>query len=619
MSPAEEMGSAQPSSRSEQVAAPVALVLEPPKHGGRRWSPRWGAGAPLILVGVLIAVFFVWPIIDIAVRSFNVGGLLRYSSPHLTLSNYADLLHSAFLRAVSRNTVEISVIATLVTLVLAFPAAYLMSRLRQRLSTALFVLILLPFFVSILVRLFSFTVLLSTDGIVNSMLRHFGLGPYSLLYNTTSTVIGMVDYLLPFMILILFSAMAAIDPQLTLAAKSSGANGWQAFRTVYLPLVRNTVVGGALLIFVIGLSFFQTPAILGSPHNATVSVYVAQEIGIYEWGDASAFGMVLLVLTVISLAISMRLTGSTALFGGRQLGGGKGVSRAEKLKPGALSILLWVDVAICLAVLLAPLLVIIPVSFETSDYVTWPAHGFTLAWYRTALTSPQWAHAIDKSILVGSLVAAVSVALGFMAARAIGRITSAAVRSVLLALIYAPIVVPAILLAIGTFDTQTALGSIDSVWGLVAVHSTMALPFTFTVLTGSLAGLDPAMEKAAWSLGASQVRALRSVVVPAIVPALVGGALLAFVTSWDEAVVALFQTNANPTIPVLFFSEIKGGVQPTVAAVGCTLMLLVLVVGAIYFGVSTYSRRRRLRSAPAQEISSAASAVQDQAGDYVRV
>jgi len=602
-------------------SGPVVVPL-PPDPDRTRPRRQWRRGrrtlGPLLILGILMGVFFVWPIVDIAVRSFNVNGLLRYSSKHLTLSNYTALFSSAFLRDISRNTVEISVLAMLITLALAFPAAYLMSRLRQRLATSLFVLILLPFFVSILVRLFAFTVLLSTDGIVNSILRHLGLGPYSLLYNTFSTVIGMVDYLLPFMVLILFSAMAAIDPQLTLAAKTAGANGQQAFRTVYLPLVRNTVVGGALLIFVIGLSFFQTPAILGSPQNATVSVYVAQEIQIYQWGDASAFGMLLLVVTVVCLVIAMRFTGSTTLFSGRQLGGGKGVSRSEKLRPGLLSVLLWIDMAICAIVLLAPLLVIIPVSFETSDFVTWPAHGFTLEWYRVALTEPQWAHAIDKSLLVGTLVAAVSVILGFMAARAFGQITSAGLRSVLLGLVYAPIVVPVILLAIGTFDTQSALGSIDSIWGLVGVHSTMALPFTFTVLNGSLAGLDPAMEKAAWSLGASRIRALGNVVMPAIVPAIVGGALLAFVTSWDEAVVALFQTSANPTIPVLFFSEIKGGVQPTVAAVGCTLMLLVLVVGATYLAVSSYSRRRRSGTAPAHDALSPVSAVPDQVGDYVR-
>ena len=140
----------------------------------RAWR---GTAIPLLPIAALMGTFFIWPVVDIAARSMNKRGLATYSLSHLTASNYLDLFRDSLLRDITRITVEISILATAVTLALAFPAAYLMSRLRQRLSTGLFLLLMLPFFVSILVRLFAFTVLLAPNGPLSSLLGYVGLRP----------------------------------------------------------------------------------------------------------------------------------------------------------------------------------------------------------------------------------------------------------------------------------------------------------------------------------------------------------------------------------------------------------------------------------------------------------
>ncbi len=560
--------------------------------GERRAARDWFTIGSLAVTMLVLAVFFMWPLLDILLRSLDEQGRVSYTSPGISLQNYTDLLHDTALRKVLQNTVVVSGLATVATLVLAFPTAYLMSRLKPKAAAALYLLILVPFWVSILVRLFAFTQILSRNGPVNSSLGALDLGPFELLFNTQATVIGMVNYLLPFLVLILYAGMAGVDANLTLAAKTAGASGWQAFRRIFLPLIWPSVVGGVLLVFIIGLGFFLTPAILGGTGNITVSTYIAQQVENYQWASASAVGIVLLVTTAALSLVAVRISGIGRFIGVVAGGGGKGVSRAEPLTFGPLAILLWVAAAVSILLLLIPLAIVIPTSFESNTIVAWPPKGFTFDWYAEAFSDPSWAAAAGKSLRVAGLAMVFAVVLGFASARAVLRIKSAAVRTTCAALVYAPLVVPVILLAIGTFDTQAKMGVLGTTVGLAAAHAVLALPFTFTIFLTALAGFDRRLEHAAWSLGASHVTTLRRVVIPIILPSALGACLLAFITSWDEATVAIFQTNGqDPTLPAAFFSQIRSGVQPTIAAIGTLLIGAVIAGGALY-----YLARWRLRS-----------------------
>ena len=561
---------------------------------------RTDAGTVILLVvlAALYGLFFCWPLLSIAVRSLHPAGSLSYDPSTYSMANYSSLFTDALLRDVLVNTVVTASVSTIITFVLAFPTAYLMSRLQRSMSTALFMLVLLPFWVSILVRLFAFLELLSSNGPVNGALEALGVGRQALLFNTTGTVIGMVNYLLPYMILVLFAAMSGIDPNLTRAAKSLGCSSWQAFRSVYLPLVRGSIVGALLLNFIIATGFFLTPAILGGPQDVTISTYIATQVQNYRWGPASAFGVVLLIATFAVFAVAGRMTGLTA-GSGIAVTGSKGVSRSDTMPFGPTKAGLWAVSLLVIGFLFAPIAFVFPLSWGVDATIAFPPRGFTLDWYHLALTDPVWTAALQKSITVGVAVAILCIALAVFIARWVRTLDHRPrLQSAVVSVIYLPVVVPVILLAIGTFDVQNQIGILGTWWGLVLVETVLALPFTYLVVAAALNNVDPSLEKAAWTMGASRLYALRKVVVPTVVPAITGAALLAFISSWDEAVVALFQTSFDKTLPVNFYASLKSGSSPVIAAIGAMLMLLVLLSGAAFLTFQVIRSRRGRKSSP---------------------
>jgi putative spermidine/putrescine transport system permease protein len=578
------------------------LTTGPPdaQVAGKPFLARWSVGtiALLTVISALYGVFFIWPLASIGLRSLNTDGALSYRVTGFTLDNYASLFTDSLLRDVLVNTIVTAAVSTLITFVFAFPCAYLMSRLRRSTSTALFMLVLLPFWVSILVRLFAFLELLSSNGPVNGALETLGVGRQDLLFNSTGTVIGMVNYLLPYMILVLFAAMSGVDPNLSSAAKSLGCSPWRAFCSVYIPLIRGSLVGALLLNFIIATGFFLTPAILGGPQDVTISTYIATQVQNYRWGPASAFGVLLLVASCLGFAAAGRMTGLTA-GSGVVLTGAKGTSRDQAMPLGPTKVALWVVTILVVVFLFVPIAFVFPLSWGVDATIAWPPKGFTLDWYHVALTNPTWTTALQKSITTGLAVAVLCVVLAIFMARWARTLNHRPrLQSTLVSVIYLPVIVPVILLAIGTFDVQNRIGALGTWWGLVLVETVLALPFTYLVVVAAMNNVDPSLEKAAWTMGASRLYALRKVVVPTVVPAITGAALLAFISSWDEAVVALFQTSFAKTLPVNFYSSLKSGSSPVIAAIGTMLMLLVLVLGGAFLVLRSVRGRRRTTSSP---------------------
>lgn len=554
----------------------------------------------LAALAALYGLFFFWPLLSIALRSLRADGSLSYHPSGFSMANYSGLFTDPLLRDVLMNTLFTASVSTIVTFVFAFPTAYLMSRLHRSMSTVLFMLVLLPFWVSILVRLFAFLELLSSNGPVNGALEAIGVGRQALLFNTTGTVIGMVNYLLPYMILVLFAAMSGIDPNLTRAAKSLGCSSWQAFRSVYLPLIRGSIVGALLLNFIIATGFFLTPAILGGPQDVTISTYIATQVQNYRWGPASAFGVVLLIATFVGFAAAGRMTGLTA-GSGIAITGSKGVSRGESMPFGPVKFGLWTVSLLVIAFLFAPIAFVFPLSWGVDATIAFPPRGFTLDWYHLALTDPVWTAALQKSVTVGLAVAVLCIVLAIFIARWVRTLDHRPrLQSAVVSVIYLPVIVPVILLAIGTFDVQNQIGILGTWWGLVLVETILALPFTYLVVAAALNNVDPSLERAAWTMGASRFYALRKVVVPTVVPAITGAALLAFISSWDEAVVALFQTSFDKTLPVNFYASLKSGSSPVIAAIGAMLMLFVLASGAVFLIFQAVRSRRDTRPSASQ-------------------
>lgn len=219
-----------------------------------------------------------------------------------TLANYARLWQNQAYFEIFRVTFWSSFLVTVLTVVLGYPLAYLLSQLPRRLAIIGLTVVLLPFWTSLLVRTYAWLVLLQRKGLINSTLMSLGLidEPLSLVYNMPGVVIGMTHIMLPFMVLPLYATMRAIDPGLMRAAISLGAPRRKAFFTIFAPLSLPGLIAGSLLVFIYCLGFYITPQVLGGGRINLVSMKILENATIYsDWGAASALGVVLLVVTLV--------------------------------------------------------------------------------------------------------------------------------------------------------------------------------------------------------------------------------------------------------------------------------------------------------------------------------
>lgn len=272
-------------------------------------SPRlapWVLLAPTLL---LLAVFFLYPLADMLARSLF--------DPGFTWEHYARLVEEPTYLQVLWITFEIALSVTVGTLVLGYPLAYFLSQARPRTAGLLMILVVVPYFTSVLVRTYAWMVLLGTEGIVNQLLRAAGLieQPLTLMYTRFGVLVGMVYILLPYMILALYSVMRGVDIGLLRAAESLGASRRKAFWRIFAPLSMPGVAAGSLLVFILSIGFFITPALMGSQQDSMISMIIESQVETYfDWGFASALAAVLLVCTLALFLLYERLVGLNRLF-----------------------------------------------------------------------------------------------------------------------------------------------------------------------------------------------------------------------------------------------------------------------------------------------------------------
>jgi len=266
----------------------------------------------LLLPALLIlALIFLLPLLWFFVRT-----LLVEIEPAKLPALFASVLSSRPMRIALVTTLWISLVVTAVTLMLGYPLAYyLASRSGIRFSLVIFCVIV-PYFTSIIVRTYAWMVLLGRNGVVNQLLLGAGLvaRPLPLLYNLLGVVIGMTYVLLPYMVLTLYAAMKGIDPSLLRAARGLGAGRFYAFRRVYLPLSLHGIVSGSLIVLIVSIGFFITPALMGGAGDVTVAMLVERAIEILiDWPSAAIMSLVLLAATLVLYALYGRLTDVRAM------------------------------------------------------------------------------------------------------------------------------------------------------------------------------------------------------------------------------------------------------------------------------------------------------------------
>jgi putative spermidine/putrescine transport system permease protein len=228
--------------------------------------------------------------------------------------------------------------------------------------------------------------------------------------------------------------------------------------------------------------------------------------------------------------------------------------------------------------LIGPSLVIVPMGFSSAKILSFPPPGLSLQWYEKMVTSPSWTAGFVNSFMAAVLTAVVASILGTLAALGLARGRFPG-RNVANALILSPLVVPVVVIAIGMFSLYVRWKITGSVVGLVVAHTTLAVPFVVISVSASLRTMDRNLEMAAANLGANPLRTFRYITLPLIMPGVFAGALFAFLSSWDEVVVAIFLTTTKfRTLPTVMWEQVRQVIDPTVAAVATVLLVVTTVV-----------------------------------------
>jgi ABC-type spermidine/putrescine transport system permease subunit I len=274
-------------------------------HLRRVTAMRLGArdGAVFVIPAtIFMAAAFVAPLLMVIVTS--VGGT------DLTLAHYKELVSRPLYITVLWNTLQISALSTIATILLAYPIAYHLARQPPRRRAFLLILVLLPFWTSILVKSFAFTVLLGRDGTLNTALIWlFGPGArLPMLFNRPAVLIGMTHYLIPFAVFSILASLLAQNPELRRAAEIMGAGRLRIFLTITLPLSLPGVLAGALLSMILSMGMFVTPALLGGRTDLMISNLIDFHVReTLDWNAAAALAVCLMVVTGLFAALLSRV------------------------------------------------------------------------------------------------------------------------------------------------------------------------------------------------------------------------------------------------------------------------------------------------------------------------
>ncbi|MES0212078.1 ABC transporter permease subunit [Mesorhizobium sp. M0028] len=555
-------------------------------------STPFGLALPAFTI---LVVIFGMPVVRLFLISLN--------APAFSLMNYEAFLGQPANIRVLLQTIEISAAVTAICVIIGYPTAYLMVAASKPIRITLIVLVVLPYLTSGLARTYAWIAILGDHGLINNLLLELGIisNPLNLIYNRTAVYIGMVHVILPTVILPMVSVMLGIDKSLMAAARSMGARPLAAFWRVFLPLSLPGVRSGSLLAFVFCLGFYVIPAALGGLRDAMLSTFIASQVASsFNMARIGAAAFILLAITVALLSIfgldlsrtqisstSPRkpwLTGfrsvsaATRLFNElsapfrskrwiTQIHRARGDSRRWKMLGTAF-------VVIVMSYLLFPSLLVIIMSFSAGTSLGFPTGGLSLQWYRSFFSDPSWTGALWISVEIGATVAILSTIAGTLAAYGLNR-TFPQQRGFLTTLLLAPNILPGIVVAVAIYLGLLQLGLIGSLTGIVLAHSVVAIGIVVVIVSGTLANFDIGLEQAANSMRAGPLQTFIRVTLPLISPGIIGGAIFAFLSSFDDIVItSLISGFSIRTLPLKMWENIRNQIDPTMAAVSSLLMLV---------------------------------------------
>ena len=373
--------------------------------------------------------------------------------------------------------------------------------------------------------------------------------------------------------------MRTIPPHFMRAASSLGANRRQSFFRVYWPLTLPGTAAGSLLVFILAIGYYITPALVGGSSGQLFSNMIAFHMQTsLNWGLAAALG-----------GDPVR-GGGRALRGLRPARGGlepeaRVAAWLSDCGDGAVSRVVYlVFCALVFVFLVAPILVIVPLSFNAEPYFTFTEgmlrldpDAWSLRWYEALVDDVRWSRALLNSLGIGVAAALLATVLGTVAALGLSS-PAMPLRRLVTGILISPMVIPVIIAAAGMFFFYSDLRLTQSHFGLILAHAALGTPFVVITVTATLSGFDRNLVRASESLGAGPLTTFRRVQLPLITPGVLSGALFAFAASFDEVVIVLFMGGLNQrTIPRQMWSGIREEISPTILAAATFLIAFALL------------------------------------------
>lgn len=559
--------------------------------------------------GYLLVLYFV-PLAVILVSSIT--------SPHLGVQNFQQSLTSTNLRLLA-DTIVLAAVSTLVALVVGYPLAYTIAAGPRWLRRPLIVCVIAPFMTSVIVRTFGWEVLLARTGIIGRIAGDLTGNHAGLLQTRAAVIIGLVQIVLPVVVLPIVSAMRKVDANVLRSGHSLGAGHAYVFTRVYLPLTVPGVQAGCILGFVFAVGSFITPAVLGG--YGTTGSMLGSQIELItsqyaDWGTASAMAVEMTLVVLVVVAVYRWVMGGRVEWLVVRSTGAARQRRRRPLSPRRLTAGPWsadligklarfadsrrrqppyaaIGLAVSIAVaafLVLPQLIAIPVSFTKVQALVFPPAGLSLNWYREFFTSA-WLDPLVLSLIIAASAAIVAPALALLTAMAVERSRYRALRNLANVLMLTPAVVPTVVAAVGYYLAFVRVNLVDTAQGLILAETCLAMPFAYVVLAEAVRALDPSYERAASSLGARRSVVLRQIVLRLVAPALLTAMLFSFLLAFDESAVSIFLSGLNvQTLPAQMFAALTQQSDPTVGVVGALSQFVALAVLGC-FGIAAAVRR----------------------------
>ncbi|MET0312826.1 MAG: ABC transporter permease subunit [Hansschlegelia sp.] len=541
-------------------------------------------GRPRIARLVNLPVWAWLVVIVLLPNALLIGcSLMRISNGFIafdpSLVNYQRLWGSSGFWTLLGRTLKLSLVASGIAALIAYPLAFFVGRVVRRNKPLIVTLVLVPLWISLLMRVFAWRLILGQSGLLNSFLVSSGIldrPSEAFLYTSASVILVFTYIAIPYIFIATLNAFEKLPQSLLEASEDSGASGLQTFLHVVWPLTRRSLAIGVSLAFLITVGDFVTPSMIGGIDGTTIGVLISSQFGMANnWPYGAAVAIVLMLCCGAIVGLVMAACPQRGVLLGDE--GAKPAARATSSRTRWLKIAGMIGVFAVILFLYAPIALMAVFSFNDSKMQLFPFAGASLRWYADLAHNDGLIVAAQRSLIVAFFVIAFSTTVGTAFALLLhyGRVAGARFCEFAIALpIAMPGVVLGIVMVLGTEMLRIPSGLVRTVVG----QSSFVLPVTMMLVLARLRRLDPSLLEASLDLGADKLRSFVFVLLPLIRGAVASGALLGLTLSADDVMVTLFLAGPSQTLPIWVFNQMRFGFTPTVNAVFTLLAVACLLI-----------------------------------------